>query len=271
MVIYPYYSSLVDTSKFFWIQIRQKRRPWCAYDYEWNSFFFIMSFLKQLNAITFLRMNFWSNWFHFSKVQSLHSLLTISFQLSSLILLVYILVPLTWIQNLTSDHTTLPLLSLFLHHLTSFHWSSTFHIVVTTIQSSQTYIHTCLSYRTRLISYFLLLTSDFIAHCFYFSFHFLHQPLAIFTCISFISFINHMTTMNIPQKQTHSSFSIISCPHLIASLSTSFFLSGIPMGEQYSFSSHFSIPPMGEQSSFWLSATQSRVLLWGHVVKVIRG
>ena len=72
MVIYPYYSSLVDTSKFFWIQIRQKRRPWCAYDYEWNSFFFIMSFLKQLNAITFLRMNFWSNWFHFSKVQSLH-------------------------------------------------------------------------------------------------------------------------------------------------------------------------------------------------------
>ena len=125
------------------------------------------------------------------------------------------------------NHTILPLLSHPTSHLISFviHFPL---FRVTNIQSSQTFFPTL----TTLIAFFFpsLLISDFIqfsshilvfkslsiAHCFYFYCHLLHQP---FARISFISFINQMIIINMPLKQTHSSFSISLCPHLIASLS----------------------------------------------------
>ena len=107
------------------------------------------------------------------------------------------------------------LYSLFLH-LIPFHFI--YHPPLSTLSSSQTYSrhvtykHTyfhflphythsffshfrflsiCITYPPRLQTTFF----SSIAHCFYFSFHFLYQPFAIFTCISFT---NHMIIINMP-------------------------------------------------------------------------
>ena len=143
------------------------------------------------------------------------------------------------------NHTTLPLLSLPASHLISFiiHFP---HRHVTNIQSPQT----CHSYLIMLIAFFsfsLPISFNFhhissspitlFFHCALFLLLFFSLPSSTI-CISFISFINHMIIINMPLKQTHSSFSIILCPHLIASLSYFFLCFLIAMGEQYSFSSH---------------------------------
>ena len=141
---------------------------------------------------------------------------------------------LKFICNLTTFthepyHPPFTLSSYISHHFIYHHFP---HCRVTNIQSSQT----CHSYLILLVAFFLLLTSDFIQ----FSSHMLVSnhfilPLrtvsaSLFTSFInhlpyshasiFISFINHMIIIiNMPLKQTHSSFSIILCPHLIASLS----------------------------------------------------
>ena len=149
------------------------------------------------------------------------------------------------------NHITLPLLSLPTCHPISFHLSSTT-FLITNIHSSQTNIYTFLSYHTTHIlspAYFRFL-SIFITYILVVSKPLSSLPLrtvspSLFTSFInhlpyshaslFISCINHMIIINMPMKQTHSSFSIISCPHLIASFPYSFLCLFFTMGEQYGF------------------------------------
>ena len=91
-----------------------------------------------------------------------------------------------------------------------------------------TNIHTCLSYLTTLIALFSFsLPISFNFHHISSSSNHFILPLRTVSSSLFTSFINHLPY--------YSSFSIISCPHLIASLFYFFLCFVIPMGEQYSF------------------------------------
>ena len=159
---------------------------------------------------------------------------------------------LKFICNLTSIthepyHPPFTLSSYISHHFIYHHFP---HCRVTNIQSSQT----CHSYRITLIAFILLLTSDCIqfsshilvskslyssiAHCFCFSFHFLHQPFAIFTCISFHFIYQPYDHHYQHATETNTLFILnyfMSSSHCIPLLLLSFCFV-IPMGEQYSFS-----------------------------------
>ena len=77
-----------------------------------------------------------------------------------------------------------------------------------------------------------------IAHCFCFSFHFLHQPFAIFTCISFHFIYQPYDHHYQHATETNTLFILnyfMSSSHCIPLLLLSFCFV-IPMGEQYSFS-----------------------------------
>ena len=135
----------------------------------------------------------------------------------------------------------LHLISFITHH---FSHCRRHNLTVVTSQN-QTYI---LSFPTTLHTFFLLHTSNFFqfpSHissspndCFYFSFHFLHQPFAIFTCISFHFIYQPYDHHYQHATETNTLFILnyfMSSSHCIPLLLLSFCFV-IPMGEQYSFS-----------------------------------